>query len=291
MTESVLQNLHSRGYSEQFIRGRLEDLTTGRIKSLDVGWQCLSACKWLIGGSVSLICARPGVGKTWFVHDLSRRATEQGYKVANIQLEEDMDYHISRIVESSTGVNLTNPDSPTDKQLVIENRGLIDKLSTILRIPGYGQGTLYHISEIIAEEAKKGADLIIVDSVSVAEKSQRSWEDDQRFVNVVKEVAKNHKTRVVLVTHPKSMNGKNADLDSMAGGAAYQRLCQCVLWLGVNDKPRGVYTDHSFNADLTDGNRTVVVLKARNSGPEMKSNKILFEFNHGKFKEKGFFDD
>lgn len=287
--ESIISEVRIDGYWEVLSAGRMQELRSGELKSLNIGWPCLSQTKWLLGGTVTILCATPGIGKTWFVHDLAFRAMTAGIKVANIQLEETKDYHVSRIMSSITGANL-DPDEITEEDFEImeNNKHYVEPISSMLCVPDFKLCTLVDVAKIIKDKAEAGAKLIIVDSVSVAEKGQRPWDDDQRFINICRHEVSRHKLRLILVTHPKSGQGKVIGLDSLAGGATYQRLAQSVLWLTKNEKTVNVWMDGEESFLGSRANRIITCLKGRNIAKHMESNKVLFNFEAGKFEEVGF---
>ena len=292
--EQTIKEARTSGYFDSFEKQRIADLESGELKSFDIGWPCLSDSKWMIGGTVTTLCAKPGVGKTWLVHNLMIRAVEKGIKVANIQLEEDKDYHIARILSTMAGISC-DPDNTTTEDLrrMRESRELVNEIAKSLVIPDFDKCSLTDIAEIVKQKAEAGCKIIIVDSISVAEKNPKnSWMDDQLFVNRIKFVTRLHKSRVILVTHPKtSASSTNREgkqittmsMDTMSGGTAYQRLSQTILWL--HDVEEGTQTLNWYHK----GNRGITVLKARNKSKKTSSNKVLFQFEHGRFHELGYF--
>lgn len=258
---------------DDFITTHVSDLVSGKLKSINIGWERLRLTKWLQGGTVTMICAKPATGKTWFTHDLAIRAHEIGFKVANIQLEEDSNYHLSRLIRNQLGIDLTDVDNVKQESIFMLNNHAerIQKLGETIVIPD-GKATLPKIAELVGYKASMGFDLIIVDSISVAEKSSRPWEDDQIFINAIKEVALQYKTRVILITHPNGEVKGKPSLNNIAGGKAYQRLCQTVLWLDF------------YKDDFSEGNRTITMLKGRNAS-NLVTNKIIFSFMNGRFSE------
>lgn len=289
--EGILSEIRIDGYWEVLSSGRIKDLRDGSLKSFMIGWPCLNQTKWLLGGTVTIICAAPGIGKTWFVHDLAIRAMNAGVKVSNIQLEENKDYHVARIMSSITGANL-DPDEVTeaDFEIMENHKHLVEPISSMLCVPDFKCCSLVEVAKIIKDRAEAGAKLIIVDSVSVAEKGIRPWDDDQRFINICRHEVSKHKLRLVLVTHPKGGKGKEMNLDSLAGGTTYQRLAQSVLWIAKNEKTVNSWgeKEHSFFGQGKKANRVIMCLKGRNIAKHMESNKILFSFEAGRFNEIGF---
>lgn len=292
--EETFSLAKTNGYFDTFEKEKRQEIETGEMKSLDIGWDCLGDCKWMIGGTVTTLCAKPGVGKTWFVHNLTYRASERGIKVANIQLEDDLNYHVSRILYSMTGIT-NDPDEITsdDIKRIKDHQELINQLGKCIVVPEFEKCSLQDVADLVKEKARLGCKIIIVDSVSVAEKSPKnSWVDDQIFVNKIKFVTNVYKCRVVLVTHPKqtasstNKDGKQVttmSMDTMSGGTAYQRLSQTILWL--HDVPIGTSTIGYEN----EGNRGITILKARNKTKHTPTNRILFRFEKARFNELGYF--
>lgn len=270
---------------DNFNNTHIENLKSGALKSLNVGWDRLIESKFLQGGTVTMLCASPGVGKTWFVHDLCLRAKSQGVKVANIQLEEDKNYHIARLIKSSLNINITDVDRVTQSELdkLDLYKNAIEHIAESIVIPKDNEKTLPKIADLVQYYAIMGFGLIVIDSISVAEKSNKPWQDDQKLMNTIKDVLVRYKTRVVLVTHPNAPVKTLPTLDLLAGGKAYQRLCQTVLWLDKNEKPANLIGEF----EPCEGNRILIVMKARNA-EQMQSNMILFDFKHGRFNELGW---
>ncbi len=88
------------------------------------------------------------------------------------------------------------------------------------------------------------------------------WEEDNAFLHDIKRTATDHCCSVVLVTHPiKAVS--SPDVAQLAGGAAYSRFAQTILWLKSHpDKTSQVRTDCG-TAEI-EHNRTLHLLKARN---------------------------
>lgn len=279
-----LDNTKFEGYWETFNSGMIADLKSGVLKSLDIGWDLLSKTKWMLGGSVTTICAEPGIGKTWFVHNLAINAHKKGIKVADIQLEDTKDYHLARLMAATLGI-IVDPDEirPSDFIALEKNKNLIDELSPLIVCPTFDKCTLVNVAAIVKQKAEDGCKLIIVDSISVAEKGERSWDDDTRFINIVKHEVSKHKIRLVLVTHPNNTAGKVPTIENLSGGKSYQRLSQVVLWLSKAQNTAG---ENGY--EQREGNRIITMLKGRNSSEHLESSSILFNFSKSQFQEVGF---
>lgn len=121
----------------------------------------------------------------------------------------------------------------------------------------------------VDRKATSGRRVVIIDPVTAMQRSARPWEDDSSFIYNTKRVIGKHGASLVLVSHPRKLApGQRAErltLDDLAGGAAYARFAQTILYW-ASHKPRKA-TFRTLHGTLTDyHNRTLVVFKARN-GP------------------------
>ncbi len=92
--------------------------------------------------------------------------------------------------------------------------------------------TLKEIADWTDASAQAGCRMIIIDPITATEASQRQWADDLAFIIRIKIVARKYGCSILLIMHPRK--GKISGppgLDDLAGGAAYQRFSQNVLWL------------------------------------------------------------
>ena len=113
------------------------------------------------------------------------------------------------------------------------------------------------------DRAKAGCRVIAVDPITAAaHRCRDTWEEDGAFLHAIKRTAVDYHCSVVLITHPiKSVS--NPDMTQLAGGAAYQRFAQTILWLESHaDKTNKVKT--ACGTTEIEHNRTVHLLKARN---------------------------
>jgi hypothetical protein len=107
--------------------------------------------------------------------------------------------------------------------------------------------------------------VICIDPVTAASTGRESWIEDQAFLIAAKKALVEHECSLVLVTHPRKGGNRMIGMDNLAGGACWSRFSQTILWLknpGQEKKLR-VWTGNG-HAEL-ECNRTVMVLKARNS--------------------------
>ena len=82
----------------------------------------------------------------------------------------------------------------------------------------------------------------------------------------VKDTARQFDCSVVLVTHPRKGVKGGTHMEDMAGGAAYARFSQTILWLTSHNPPREiqVYDSGGFVSGGLQADKTLGIRKSRN---------------------------
>lgn len=147
--------------------------------------------------------------------------------------------------------------------LYAENEAWLESFGACIYASPDTQPTLEQLVEWTKVRVKAGCRIIAVDPITAAaHKSRSTWEEDSAFLANIKRTATDYRCSVVLVTHPvKAVSFP--DVTQLAGGAAYQRFAQTILWLESHpEKTSQVKTD--CGTAKIDHNRTLHLLKARN---------------------------
>ena len=142
------------------------------------------------------------------------------------------------------------------------------------------------IAAWVRDRARERARVIVVDPVTAAVALDRAWVADTQFVNDVKAIVRAYDTSLLLVTHPRK-GSRAVGLDDLAGGAVYQRLAQCILWVERHPKPKAttIVSDVGrFQAEIT---QTLHVCKARNGRGHGMSLGFIIEWPTLEFAEQG----
>jgi hypothetical protein len=122
------------------------------------------------------------------------------------------------------------------------------------------------IGQWIAARASDGARVIGVDPITAIEAGRFSWEEDKKLVKTCESVAARHECSIVLVSHPRAIGAKApAGQDNIAGGRAYSRFTDCVLWLSVHHPPAKsrISTPCGPAPEEVEFNRTLQLYKTR----------------------------
>ena len=120
-----------------------------------------------------------------------------------------------------------------------------------------------------------GYRIICIDPVTAAAQTNKPWITDNQFLQQIKRTATDHQCSVVLVTHPTKAVSL-PDMASLAGGAAYSRFAQTILWLEAHDTKKAKIKT-PCGTEQQEINRTLHILKARNG--KGHGLKLAFDFD------------
>jgi len=127
--------------------------------------------------------------------------------------------------------------------------------------------------EWINEQAQAGKRVICVDPVTALDtKGGKVFELDRDLVTGSKAIACKYNCSVLFVSHPRGrIVGKLIDIDDIAGGRAYGKFSQCVIWLEQLKKKKKESRIHTAYgvAESIEHNAIWHILKVSN-GPGAK---------------------
>lgn len=222
------------------VKQQLQDEQTGKRFAAMWPWPMLHKLTLaLLPGSMTIYCAPPGSSKSFFMLQAVAFWMERGYRPAILELEENRTYHLRRALAQVCGdSSITDPEwvkanaSQADSY-VNDHSVFLDKLSEcIFEAPKAfsTKDALIWLREMVASNRR----VIAIDPITARDPSERPWIDDQYFVRGAEDIIRDADTSLVLVTHPPK-NPKDTSLDNVAGGAAYQRFSQVIIWMEACD--------------------------------------------------------
>lgn len=277
----------------------IEDTIAGKRKSLDWPHTSLSKLsKSLFPGTITLICGDPSSGKSFLVTDAMIHWHNAGVKFACYMLEDSLPEYQLRILAQISG----HPDVTDDtwvrgnadfaRQLNETFTDHIEAISRRIETAGEKHPTVDELAAWVESKSIAGNEILIIDPITYADFSDRPWADDKRFMHSVRWALKNSGARLILVTHPRkaSAGGKTTGaLDDMAGGTAYPRHAQTVLWVHRKDPPEDVNIVTPGAPTVSrEVDRVVRISKARNGKGTGCS--IGFQFEKLRFSEQGLIE-
>lgn len=275
---------------------RIGQMISGEWRTLDWPWvQVTRQTKALMPGTITVLAGDPGSSKSFMLLEAMWNWHLNGLPVALYELEEDRDYHMLRaLAQMAECANFTDDDwvrqNPDDiREMYAKLEPLLESFARRITDAPDRIISLAELECWVESRFKAGCQVVGIDPITAAATSDKPWQDDQKFILNTKKLARDYGARLVVVTHPRKDRGKakGTTMDDMAGGAAYQRFSQTVLWLKRHEQRKKVAVATAMGTLRQIINRSLLVKKARNgagAGAE-----IGFDFDGGnlRFVERG----
>ncbi|MFN6965240.1 MAG: AAA family ATPase [Pyrinomonadaceae bacterium] len=267
----VFQDAESVG-SVKGLREQLEAIAAGTYEHIPFpDAECLSELsKAGLPGTVTLVCGDPGVAKSFWALEKSWKWHRQGRKVRVLMLEEDFVYWQRRAMAQMAGVadaadvDWIKGHPKRAMEIFAEVEPMLESFSRRIDIAP-SRPTMQWCADWVDRAVDEGNDWIVIDPITAAASSDKTWLDDHEFLFSVKESIVRGGSRLLLTTHPKLDVKSKPSLAAMAGGAAWPRFSQTVLWLRLLDKAQKSAVDPG-GGELIDVHheREIQIRKARN---------------------------
>jgi hypothetical protein len=254
-------------------RSRIEDCIAGKYATCPWPWPVLTRLSQALRpGTVTVVCGDPGAAKSLMLFESVIWWTGQGTKAVVYELEEDAAFWELRALAILDGkADLTVPEwiqaHPDEARRAFNRqRAALAKLSPRVVTSPEKPVTYAELLAWMELQAKGGARVIGVDPVTAVAVGQHSYLEDLEFMTRAKVLARKHGASVVLVTHPRRTGKTRSPLEDTAGGSAFPRFAQTVLWVRAHRPPLNcavaVATGGARSVAVP---RTVHVAKARNA--------------------------
>jgi len=274
----------------------IEDTIQGRREAVATPWPWLNRnARPFLPGTITLKCGAPGSGKSFFLLETAHALYCNGIRVAIYMLEEDSSYHLWRLLaQLEQNSDLLDPEwvkaNPEAARAALQkHRDTLDEFSPCLSDAPNKQPTIEDLLAWAKQKAVDGCRVIIIDPISVADMGREPWTSALRFMIDAKAIAREYDTSIVVSVHPRKGTAISGlvDLDSVAGGAAFTRLSQTVLWLEHHLDDHLSRVIDGFGDREWKSNRTVHILKARNGPGQGKRLAFHFDSQTLRFNELG----
>lgn len=255
------------------VRDDIEQTIAGNRRSIAFPWPVMSTfTQALAPGTITLLCGDPGSTKSLMLLEAAAHwQHNEKLKIAIYELEEDKTYHLKRAIAQLYGESqFTNRTwieaNPAEARNIADlthdfaasfARSLYESPDAMLTLP--------ELAEWIEARAADGCKIIAVDPVTMVTPATRTpWNEDLHFMHAVQRTVRKYMTRVILVTHPSKRKNGTVSLDDLAGGAAYQRFAQTIIWLKAHKTPVEARINYSLGSSTKEINRSLHIMKARN---------------------------
>jgi len=242
----------------------------------------------LLPQNVTVLCAPPGVSKSFFMLQAVAFWMQQGYRPAILELEENRTYHLRRVLaQACEDSSITDPEwvkaFPEKAEYYAEQHAdFMDQMSACIFVPEKGKDfntdtALGWLKDMTSDKRR----VICIDPVTARDPSEKPWIDDHRFVRRADDILDGS---LVMVTHPK--NNSDTSLDNLAGGKAFQRFAQVILAMEAIDT-RKVNIIGSMGRNECLVNRQIHLRKTRNGKAANACIGFYFNGKNLKFEECG----
>jgi hypothetical protein len=257
------------------------EVMAGKWQTLDMPQPVLGAMtRAMMPGAITLLCADPGAGKSWFTLQCMRFWNNNGHKTAVRMLEDDIRMHTSRILAQITGNDHSNDRWVLNNPMVVAEDMLlhspeIDRLGAL--ITAESDDELPSHKDLIAwveKKAKAGCRVVMLDPITAIKQGKEPWLQDFEVVMRLKSIAKKYGMSIVVCTHPRG-TAKEPSLTGMAGGNAWPRFCHTALWLSQTPLTDIALHDES----VVRSDRIIHILKCRYGQGNKQKVAAIFDDN------------
>ena len=262
------------GPKANFVK-RLRSIKSGELVSVPLPFPQLDdCCVPLLPGQLTCLCASPGKGKSLFLLQSMIHWHSLGYKFACFMLEQSEEYHVGRLCAQLHGdANLNSlkwisqsAENADHAVACAESVGVqLNEIGSAITVPS---GSICHsdVMSWVTAKAESGVRVMAIDPITAVDPVKNIWEADRELVFGIKKLCDKHGCSVIFVTHPRGGSSSLLNADSMAGGQAYGRFSQCVLWITFAKKPKNEVCRTPCGSVSVPVNAIVHVVKASN-GP------------------------
>ena len=249
----------------------IEETIDGKRKSAPMPFSFLArSAKPAAPGCVTVLCGDPGSNKSFWVLQCMIYWAEKGIPAAMLPLEKNRQYSLSRaMAQLSRNSGMTNDEwvsshAVESREAFATHKAEIERLGTMIGETS-GIVDLEWVGQWISARAEAGARIIAVDPITAADSGPKPWEGDRAFVMRCQEIATRHGCSIILVTHPRMTKGQKPTLETMAGGLAYARFPDVVLWLANHDPPEWGTVNMAMGPAELEYTNSISLFKTRDS--------------------------
>jgi hypothetical protein len=252
----------------------LEGVIDGTIEAVQLPWPCLSRLtQMLMPQTVTVLCGEGGASKSLTVLQLLYGFHHRGVPVAYFALEGKRREVIGRLLAQLDGeAKLANLEwckaNPARVRSALARHGPAlasfgERVTVAPNAVNYDAVLAW-----MREQLARGARVVCVDPITMASPEREPWAADQWFIGEAKRLLEPTGASLIVVTHPKKGGALVPGMDGIAGGAAWARFSDSVLWLrrmSKTDEPVSVCVASPLGGvQSVESNREMQIHKARN---------------------------
>ncbi len=252
----------------------MDEEVAGRRFAVGLPWPMISSeVIPLTPNSITILCGGPGATKSLMGIQIVRHVLALNHNAAMLELEKGASYHLRRCAAQMTGNSeitraswcKANPSEVA--RIKQELKPKLDRLRSAILAPAAANGCT--ASELVSWVQSKARDhrVIGIDPITMmAKNAKAAWSDDDYFMRAVRRILERHQNSLLLVTHPRKappgFNRMQSSMDDLAGGQAYSRFADNILFLVAHEDKHDLI-EHAHGSAEAEYNRTLLVCKAR----------------------------
>jgi hypothetical protein len=224
--------------ADQLVAQRIDDIQSGKIRPMPMPWHALTRdVRALVSGTVNVLCGDPGSAKSFMTIELFAHLHRAGESVALYELECTRQWHLMRVLaqESSTpqviDMEWVRGHGDYAKMIVDRHRAFVESFGRCLHASPDESITADDLLRWVDKQCQAGVKVIGIDPITALMPSEKPWIDDHHTITQLRRIIGKYDATAWLVTHPKKGRKAEIGLDVLAGGAAFARFTDTVLWL------------------------------------------------------------
>jgi len=264
------------------IKNHLDSIVDGTYCAIKWPWPALAKLSTtLLPGSVVVFAGSPGASKSFAMLQCVSFWTKKLVQCSIMCLEGDLKTHFLRLLaQMMEECEITNlewvRDHPIEVQSAYEQQcNIFDELGQTIYTASSDDMNYYDVLDFINDRGYRGDRIVIIDPITAADAGEKQWEGDRRVVIGAHKLARKYGMSVIFVSHPvKGHLGPS--LDSLAGGTAFQRHVDGVLWLEALES-KSVTVAGACGRSETEIDRVMYLLKVKDGPGQGK--RIGFRFD------------
>ncbi len=266
VSRHLASRLSGKGSAAQEVNATLDAAIAGGVRS--VKWTGFNAIHFttnaLQPGTITMLCGDPGAGKSMIAAEALMNMHNAGESVAMLQLESGRAMHLLRMLAMRVGESqLDDPEwvrrnADRVRKIQADNAEWLSEFGTCCHEIAEGEATYDQVAAWVHSQAQAGVRVLLVDPITSAAPSDKPWIADKELLGDLRSAVSKHGASLIVVIHPKM--GDHAK--EMAGGAAWKRHVDTVLWLTAME-PETLTLLGDDGSFKTECNRVLTVKKAR----------------------------
>ena len=220
----------------------------GKIYNVPWPWQQLTQMtQALLPGSITMICADPGAGKTFMLREGVQYWIANGYDCRAFFLEKERLFYTRRLIAQLQAdghyvdIDWVKSHAAEYEAAVMSHEYLIEEVGKCIDVPDGSRITLDTLIAWIRQHCSAGKRVLVIDPVSAAAAGAERWMKDEDFMLEAQNILNAHGSSLVLTNHPSKASYKGGSSGfTMGGGSAYFRFADVTMWIKRCKPPRNV---------------------------------------------------